>query len=368
LLPGLGKQADGRYRPRALHVSLTELIHLRASTIRGALESFAPDLLIVDKIPLGAFGELQPGLESLRCRYHTRCVLGLRDVLDDPVTVRREWHEMQGDLAVRRYYDAIWVYGDPAVYDPVQEYGLSREVASKVRYTGYLDRCGATHAPGANDSGLQTLVDAAASRLALCLVGGGQDGFQLADSFARAELPPGTSGVIVGGPYMPPSALRSLYRRAAREPHMQVLRFVARPEPLIKGASAIVAMGGYNTVCEVLSFNKRALIVPRIKPRREQWIRAERFSALGLLDVLHPDELAPRRLSDWLAQAGSLPPPACDLVDLDGLARVVDLAAELVSEPAGIPDGGELATLPTWMVSSSTGFLQRGAAPEGQAL
>ena len=34
-------------------------------------------------------------------------------------------------------------------------------------------------------------------------------------------------------------------------------------------------MGGYNTFCEVLSFDKRALIVPRHTPRLEQAIRAE---------------------------------------------------------------------------------------------
>ena len=35
-------------------------------------------------------------------------------------------------------------------------------------------------------------------------------------------------------------------------------------------------MGGYNTFCEILSFDKRALIVPRTVPRLEQYIRAAR--------------------------------------------------------------------------------------------
>ena len=33
-------------------------------------------------------------------------------------------------------------------------------------------------------------------------------------------------------------------------------------------------MGGYNTYCEILSFDKPALIVPRMRPRLEQLIRA----------------------------------------------------------------------------------------------
>ena len=41
-------------------------------------------------------------------------------------------------------------------------------------------------------------------------------------------------------------------------------------------AAGVVAMGGYNTFCEILSFDKPALIVPRTVPRLEQFIRASR--------------------------------------------------------------------------------------------
>ena len=44
-------------------------------------------------------------------------------------------------------------------------------------------------------------------------------------------------------------------------------------------------MGGYNTICEMLSFEKPALIVPRIQPRREQWIRVQKLSELGLMTI-----------------------------------------------------------------------------------
>jgi predicted glycosyltransferase len=48
-------------------------------------------------------------------------------------------------------------------------------------------------------------------------------------------------------------------------------------------------MGGYNTFCEVLSLNKRALIVPRTEPRLEQFIRASRAADLGLVSMLSDD-------------------------------------------------------------------------------
>src|SRR2546428_635136 len=139
-LPALRKDLDGHYDSRSLPVSLQKLITLRARVIRAALKTFEPDVLIVDNEPRGAVGELDPTLAYLRARGRTRCVLGMREVLDDPIAVHREWSQAANEDAIRKYYDRVWVYGDPAVYDPVREYHFPPEVAAKVRYTGYLDQ------------------------------------------------------------------------------------------------------------------------------------------------------------------------------------------------------------------------------------
>jgi predicted glycosyltransferase len=60
-------------------------------------------------------------------------------------------------------------------------------------------------------------------------------------------------------------------------------------ENLEDNAVGIVAMGGYNTFCEVLSLDKRAVIVPRTLPRREQLIRASQAQQLGLVRMLEDD-------------------------------------------------------------------------------
>lgn len=57
---------------------------MRSAVLAAALEAFAPDLLIVDKLPSGVLGEFVPALERLRAAGRTKMVLGLRDVLDDP--------------------------------------------------------------------------------------------------------------------------------------------------------------------------------------------------------------------------------------------------------------------------------------------
>jgi predicted glycosyltransferase len=65
--------------------------------------------------------------------------------------------------------------------------------------------------------------------------------------------------------------------------------FDAYLETLMVRAAGVVAMGGYNTFCEILSFDKRAVIVPRRVPRMEQHIRASRARDLGLCAMLDDD-------------------------------------------------------------------------------
>ena len=70
---------------------------------------------------------------------------------------------------------------------------------------------------------------------------------------------------------------------------VEALTFDSQLESLMAKASGVVAMGGYNTFCEILSFDKKALIVPRMVPRLEQFIRASRAQELGLVSML-PDD------------------------------------------------------------------------------
>jgi predicted glycosyltransferase len=331
-LPSLRKDEQGLYHPRHLEVSLADLLALRAKTAGAALEAFAPDVLIVDNVPRGALRELDPVLEALRGRRRTRVVLGLRDVLDDPATLQREWASAQNQEAVRRYYDAVWVYGDPVVYDPVREYAFAPDVAAKARYTGYLDQRARLAFGGEGGDGKDPFaaLGLAPGRLALCLVGGGQDGAALAEAFEGADLPPDTNGVLITGPSMPEQVRRRLAKRAAQRPGRRVVPFISEPTRLLRYADHVVAMGGYNTVCEVLSFGKPALIVPRVKPRREQLIRAERLHALGLLEVLHPEELSVAALTRWLARDRTPVRPAWEHIDFNGLSRVPRLLEDLL--------------------------------------
>jgi predicted glycosyltransferase len=334
-LPSLYKEGNGQYQPRRLDISLEELIVLRSRTLTASLAAFRPDVLIVDKVPRGAVNELDGALAMLRAEGRTRCVLGLRDVLDDPDTVRREWSNAANHEAIRAYYDAIWIYGDRTIYDPVREYAFGPALAAKVHFTGYLDQRLRTRFAGI-DGGewLAPLLDSS-DRLVLCMLGGGQDGCALAEAFSLVPFEPGVTGVILPGPFMPPDVQQRLTHRASLNAQLRVIKFVTDSDLLLDRANCVVGMGGYNTVCEVLSFEKSALIVPRVHPRTEQLIRAERLRERGLLDVLHPHALSPQALTDWLRGHHEPLARVRERIDLNGQSRIPSLIEELLGSSSG---------------------------------
>jgi len=138
--------------------------------------------------------ELDPTLEYVRSQPHIRCVLGLRDVLDTPEAVRRDWQRADNYTALRHYYDAIWIYGDPSLYDLRQEYGFPADITAKMQPLGYLDqRSRLSYVRSTAQASLYAL-NLPKDNLVLCSVGGGQDGAALAQAFAQATFPAGMTG------------------------------------------------------------------------------------------------------------------------------------------------------------------------------
>jgi predicted glycosyltransferase len=327
-LPALYKKTDGKYRSRRLDLSLSEIINLRSQVIRTTIETFAPDVLIIDNVPRGAMKELDSTLEYLRKRRQTYCILGLRDILDEPSVVRRDWQRSHNEQVIQKYYDAVWVYGDPTVYNASEAYHFAPETKAKLHYLGYLDQTARLkYSDEASKQAIQAL-NLPSKRLILCLVGGGQDGAQLAEVFAHTKFPADAYGLILTGPFMPQRVRQRLQAETNKRADLFILEYFPEPTLLLERADRVIAMGGYNTTCEILSFQKQALIVPRIKPRQEQLIRAERLQAMGLLDVLHPDRLNATNLNEWLGQEARLP-KVRDLVDLNGLTRIPQFLAEV---------------------------------------
>ncbi len=326
-LPRWHKSSDGTYQSGALDIHFQELVNLRSTTIRSAVHAFQPDVLIVDKIPLGAFGEVHSLLLDFKDDPARRCILGLRDVLDHPDDVARDWLHSEHIQAIEELYDEVWVYGDPTVFDPIREYCFPASIAAKVRYTGYLDQRARLDENLPTRAELLERLGLEDGPLAVCAVGGGQDGADLAAAFVAAVRNSPYRGVVLTGPFMPSPSRQAIQERAANLPNVSVCHFRPDADTLIARADAVVTMGGYNTVCAVMSFRKRALVVPRVRPRREQLVRAERLRDRGIVDLMLPSNVTSSGLRRWLQDAPPTPQRLPLGVDMEGLNRLADFIA-----------------------------------------
>ena len=87
-------------------------------------------------------------------------------------------------------------------------------------------------------------------------------------------------------------------------------------------------MGGYNTFCEILSFDKPAIMIPRFEPRTEQLIRARRAAELGLVKMLEPEDFMVEKLVPLISELTTQAKPSDNL--LPGMLSGMDVVCERV--------------------------------------
>ncbi|WP_375461813.1 glycosyltransferase family protein [uncultured Enterovirga sp.] len=319
-VPGVTKLADGGYRSLNLNLSIEDATHFREALILQSAETFRPDVFIVDKEPTGFRGEILPALERLRSQG-CRIVLGVRDVMDEPSLLVPEWERKGAVEILERYYDEIWVYGLADIYRPLDALPLSPRLTQATIYTGYLRR----ELP--NEPMLRRYPTLTRQPFILVTTGGGGDGDDLIDwvisayeSGEEIDLP----ALVVFGPFTDRDRRQGFLDRIRRHPKLDAVSFDTKLELLMDRATAIVAMGGYNTFCEILSLDKRSLIVPRTTPRLEQFIRATEAQRLGLVGLLAEEEDGrrdPAAMAEALRRLPSQPRPSEVVVPglLDGL-------------------------------------------------
>lgn len=333
-LPSVTKAGDGAYRARSLDMSLAEVAGFRSRLIGEALSSFRPDVVIVDHAPAGMAGELRVPLDRLRTAHpEVSLVLGMRDVIDDPARVRADW-EREGLLDwMDRSYDRVLVYGAPGVGPSPEEYGLSPRLNGRVRFTHYV----LWAQPGAEPAELRVRYGVEeGERLVLATIGGGGDGDRvigaLFDAWAAAR-PPDAVLLAVTGPLMSYQLAADLQERARALPRVRLIEFEPDLPALVRAADVVVSMAGYNSMTEILAANVPAVVVPRVVPRLEQWIRACAMSERGLCRVVHPDEATGERLALEI-EAALAAGPRLDALPFrtDGAARVSQEVRDLIDE------------------------------------
>lgn len=323
-LPSVTKDDAGEYVPRTLDTMRLEHVReMRQDILLSSVRHFRPDYFIVDHAPAGLGGEAVASLRLLKDEFpQTRLVVGLRDIMDEAPRVRESWQRQGVYELFDDMYDLILVYGNRNFYDVVSEYGLSDTAAEKTRFVGYLGR-----EPGQRSAEqVRASLDMRTDKLLLITAGGGGDGMALFDAAVRGlqQVPDGDFDcLVVGGPLLSASDRLELKDRLGNRGSVHFIDFTDDLASYMGAADAVVSMGGYNSVCEVLSLHKPTVIVPRVHPRKEQLLRAQVLSQHQLVEMIHPRDLNPKRLIHSAIELMRNPPAGLSRLRMDGLTNVV---------------------------------------------
>ncbi|NNK14576.1 MAG: glycosyltransferase [Desulfofustis sp.] len=299
-IPGMIKKTNDEYRSLSIKIEDQQALSIRTNIILATAQTFKPDLFIVDKEPLGLKREVLPTLEWFKqSTFRTRTILGLRDILDDPSVIVTDWQERDIYSYLELLYDEIWVYGNQQVYDPVSLYRFPEGIKERVVFTGYIPRI-KKHGNVRKKIRRRYRIMPNDTFL-LVTTGGGGDGYDVLDKFVDMhDYFPTTlpfKSLIITGPFMPKRKREEIKKRG-KVYGIKTLPFHSRLEELMQAADLVISMGGYNTICEILTQQTPALIIPRETPRKEQLIRAQCLKSEGLIDYLGWHEISPQKLRE----------------------------------------------------------------------
>ena len=321
-LPCVDRLENEKYEPKALKVSKKCILRLRRDLISNTVVNFEPDLILVDKKPLGIDNELAPMIRRIRnLKKKPKLVLVLRDILDTPCKTIPIWTKHRYHDVIRDAYDRVLILGSTDVFNAVHEYSFPNYTAEKTFFCGYTNRSETRRLP----ADVREELGIGDRRLVVVTAGGGKDGahvvraaLQTIERFGRKFA---DHCLLFLGPEMAEEQAHCYRAWASGLSSVTVKSFSRDFTSYLGAANAAVAMGGYNTVAEILSLAVPAVIIPRTTPVSEQQIRAARLQRLGLVRSVLPDELCPEELLTAVTKAQN------DHHSSDSVRYQLDLAA-----------------------------------------
>ena len=327
-VPSIGPSGGADSSPRRSALEREYAIRIRRTLAQRVIESFQPDLVVIDRDPTHLLPEIEPVLSFIREKLpRTRVAWALPDVVGSPGVVSSRWSAEGVYQVLDRFCDEVWVYGVRGVFDQAREYRFPPALAEKAHHTGYLRSPAVPPHRVPND-----LLRAHPDRpLVLVTAGGGASGYPLISNYF--DFLEGVNGsatfqsVVISGPMMPARGNTELSERARKLPHVIFHRFSKHVLQYLRHSQLAISRGGYNTLCANLTYRKPSILVPDEAPPHEHLLRADVFGRLRWCGLVRPGELSPARLGESVMAAltgGSDQPrpERAERVSLDGLDHI----------------------------------------------
>ncbi|MCI0661798.1 MAG: glycosyl transferase, partial [Acidobacteria bacterium] len=313
-------------------LSLHEIKEKRKRRILDEFNRIKPDLLVIELFPFGRLKfayELVPLLERAKVAGSaTKVVCSLRDIL----VSKREQQQFEEECCriVNRYFDLLLVHSDPRFQRLEETFPRVADLKCPIHYTGFVrqtiegERGLIDDLPGATKGEKTILVS----------IGGGRVGSELIECAIEASALLSDSLahrlLIFTGPYLPETELRMLQAKIDGRSNLRLRRYTTQFISYLRMADLSISMAGYNTCLNIIATGVRAIVYPFTgNNNEEQTIRANKLSGLGIVEVIHPQNLKPELLAEKITlvlnrPASLINAPGLDLGGVEKTAAVLD--------------------------------------------
>ena len=332
-LPPLRAGAQG-IEPVDAGSDLQAVMHDRQAQLVGAMEQICPDVLCVEFFPFSRWSlkseilntivrlnQVNPGAKVL-CSLRDVPTRAKSAVLQPAIALaqRRDGDAMRfysvpfGGIhheylsfnrryyeevvpVLNQYFDAVMVHGDPKLSRLEDHFPWVDDIGIPVVYTGFVsEKLGNASRP-----------DRAPNRYVLVSAGGGAEGLALVapcieawKKLAQDDAHDGCEMVIFAGAFIDETHFDAL-RELCGDGPFRIERFTSNFLAWMKHADLSISRAGYNTCMNVLETQVSSILVPSVA-MDDQVFRAQQLMALGVVQVIHPDQLGVAKMAKAIAE------------------------------------------------------------------
>lgn len=336
------------------------------------IEKVKPDIFLIEFFPFARW-ELAPELlPSIQCikekNSRAKIVCSLRDITQsswllnfnisgtsppvkyseswwartkylNPFLARDEKIKRQNTIKYYKYvvsslndfFDALLIHGDPQVTTLEEHFQWINNLNIPLHYTGYVsERLKEDYDEQYLDNTLQEF-----KPFVLVSVGGGSEGYELIKACIQAwrNIQPLNAldnyrMVISTGLFISDEEFLALNQYIQSTKGIILKRFIPNFLYWMQAASFSISRAGYNTCMNILESHTPSLLIPS-KKIGDQVFRATRFSELGLVQMMDPEEVIPEKIGDMILK-GISQPKIVHNIDLDGATKTSELLCNLI--------------------------------------
>ena len=288
---------DGEFRV-ADTLSVESVQELRKNQLINIIEQVQPDCLITEFFPFGRhllLFELLPLLEYIKSTApHTKIICSLRDVIGKVSDIQEEDTIC---YLMNKYFDLLLFHSDANFQVFAESFRRHQDINCPVTHTGFI-------AQSLKESCGNLWSDNKDFAKILVSVGGGRIGQELLQTVIEAST-------IISkkikheiqmftGPFIPEDKFLSLQQSAKNRTNIKITKYTQNLLEYMKTADISISLSGYNTTMNILSTGVKAIVFPlsHNDQDKEQLLRTQKLEELGVVDVIHAENLNPAYLAD----------------------------------------------------------------------